>query len=210
MGGGVFVNDKGYYTNILNIVSSTIAGNTADSGSQVYTGGKNTLRVANSIIVANGDAAPIADKTETTGYTFQGNNLVGPVAEGYNATESDNIGADNTYAAVFGTNTLAENGTLTPVKFKNGMAPDAIASIVAAENWNFTVDTAVDQLGNERTATTSNGALAIIDTNTGVDQITVSDNNDDESWYNLQGVRFNERPTHKGIYIHKGKKVMVL
>ncbi|MDY6411630.1 MAG: hypothetical protein SPL28_01380, partial [Bacteroidales bacterium] len=31
----------------------------------------------------------------------------------------------------------------------------------------------------------------------------------DNAWYNLQGVRFENKPVAPGIYIHNGKKVMV-
>lgn len=210
-GGAIFMNTSADYPNAANIVSSTLAGNTSTDGEQIFTATKAILKVANSIITANGDSPAIAGADEASDYTFQGNNIIGQVADGYNATESDDISADNTYAAVFATNTTAGNGTLTPVKFKSGMTPDDIASIVTAEQWNFTVNTAVDQLGNARTATTSNGALAISNPNSGIDQITVSPDSDiDESWYNLHGVRFDERPTVKGIYIHKGNKVIVL
>ncbi len=31
----------------------------------------------------------------------------------------------------------------------------------------------------------------------------------DGAWYNMSGVRFNQKPTQKGLYIHKGKAVVV-
>ena len=31
----------------------------------------------------------------------------------------------------------------------------------------------------------------------------------DNAWYNLQGVRFENKPVAPGIYIHNGKKVMI-
>ncbi|MDE5635773.1 MAG: hypothetical protein K2I52_05655, partial [Muribaculaceae bacterium] len=199
------------YSQIVNIVSSTVAGNKSTDGAQIYTNGKGVLNVANSIVVADGDEAAIADATETTGYAFQGNNLIGGVAEGYTASESDDINAGNNYLAVFGSNVLAENGTLTPIKFKAGMAVDAIRSVVAAESWNYSVDCGVDQLGEARAAGTGNGALAVTNVSSGVDDVTVdSEECADESWYSLQGMKFNDRPTAKGVYIHKGKKVLVL
>lgn len=212
-GGAVYINGPGYYSNTLNIVSSTIAGNTAAKGSQVFAGGKGDVKVANSIIVGDGDAdAILSDASEdaTSGYKFQGNNFIGNVAEGYTKTESDMIGADNTYAAIFGDNALAANGTITPVKFVAGMAPDAIASIVAEESWNFSVDSAVDQLGNARSAQTSNGALAVKDTTTVIDAIADDAAAEgDNAWYTLQGIRLAERPAAKGIYIHNGHKYII-
>lgn len=202
-GGAIHSNGPKDYTQIVNIVSSTIAGNTAPNGSQIYTGGTGALSVANSIIVADASA-------NTSAYKFQGNNFIGNVAEGYTKTESDMIGADNTYAAIFGDNALAANGTITPVKFVAGMAPDAIASIVAEESWNFSVDSAVDQLGNARSAQTSNGALAVKDTTTGIDAIADDAAAEgDNAWYTLQGIRLAERPAAKGIYIHNGHKYII-
>ena len=32
---------------------------------------------------------------------------------------------------------------------------------------------------------------------------------DDASWYNLQGVKFSEKPTTPGVYIHGGKKIVI-
>ena len=39
-----------------------------------------------------------------------------------------------------------------------------------------------------------------------VNVVTIQDNT---SWYNLQGVRFSEKPTEPGIYIHGGKKIVI-
>lgn len=212
-GGGIYMNGPGYYSNILNLVSSTVAGNTAAAGAQIYSNGKGALNIANSIIVGDGGDGgvdAIADASATSEYKFQGNNFVGNVAEGYTATDTDNISADNTFEAIFGDNTLAANGTITPEKFVTGMAPAAIASIVAAESWSYTVDSAVDQLGTARTANTSNGALAITNTTTGIESVADNAANDaDGAWYTLQGMRLSERPAAKGIYIHNGRKVLV-
>lgn len=211
-GGAIYNNLPDNYDQLLNIVSSTIAGNSADNGSQIYTNGTGNIKIANSIIVSQNGEAAIVGQTATTGYVFQGNNLIGEVAEGYSSESTDNIAAANTYETVFGQNKLAADGTIKPVLFKAGMAPDAIASIVAGESWNYTVDTAVDQLGNDRSTSTSTGALAVDEAGktTGIDTVTVDDNcNVDESWYTMQGIRMDTRPTAKGLYIHKGKKVLV-
>lgn len=210
IGGGIHSNGPGNYTQILNIVSSTIAGNTATTGSQVFTNGNGVLNVANSIIVADGGADAIADASATSGYKFQGNNLIGKVAEGYASAESDNISADNNYETVFGDNAIAADGTITPEKYWAGMAPADIAAIVTEEAWPFAVDAAVDQLGNARSTSTSNGALATSDTTNSIEVIADNEaENGDEAWYNLQGMRMTQRPAAKGIYIHKGHKVLV-
>lgn len=210
-GGAIYKNTSTDYPNIANLVSCTLAGNTSTDGEQIYTNGNGVLNVANSIIVADGDANAIADESSTSGYTFQGNNLIGKVPGEYISAESDNISADNTYRTVFGDNTIAADGTLTPGKYWSGMAPDAIAAIVTNEAWPFTVDAAVDQLGNARSTSTSNGALALPHTVTGGIELVADPEaeNGDEAWYNLQGMRMAERPVATGIYIHKGRKVLV-
>ena len=43
---------------------------------------------------------------------------------------------------------------------------------------------------------------------TGIEGIA-ADNEDNGAWYTLDGVKINEKPTAKGLYIHHGKKVIV-
>jgi hypothetical protein len=43
---------------------------------------------------------------------------------------------------------------------------------------------------------------------TGIEDIAV-DNEDNGAWYTLDGVKVNEKPTAKGLYIHNGKKVII-
>ena len=43
---------------------------------------------------------------------------------------------------------------------------------------------------------------------TGIEDIA-ADNKDHGAWYTLDGVKVNEKPTVKGLYIHNGKKVIV-
>ena len=40
-------------------------------------------------------------------------------------------------------------------------------------------------------------------------EMQISTELDDASWYNLQGVRLSEKPTAPGIYVHGGKKVVI-
>lgn len=46
---------------------------------------------------------------------------------------------------------------------------------------------------------------------TGINQIenTSVENSGDDIWYNLQGMKILEKPSAKGVYIHKGKKIVV-
>ena len=43
---------------------------------------------------------------------------------------------------------------------------------------------------------------------TGIEKVTNNADNEDDTWYNLQGIKFNSKP-QKGIYIRNGKKVVV-
>ena len=40
-------------------------------------------------------------------------------------------------------------------------------------------------------------------------KVIAADNEDNGAWYTLDGVKVNEKPTAKGLYIHHGKKVIV-
>ena len=42
-----------------------------------------------------------------------------------------------------------------------------------------------------------------------IDDIHVSDGKIDNSWYDLQGRRYTERPTTAGVYINNGKKYII-
>ena len=63
----------------------------------------------------------------------------------------------------------------------------------------------------EKPATPAQGLYAplymTIDKVTGIDTVTTA--KDDNNWYNLQGVKFNGKPTVPGIYINNGKKVVI-
>jgi hypothetical protein len=52
----------------------------------------------------------------------------------------------------------------------------------------------------------------VIDVNTSgirvIDSDTVDD--DDAEWFTLQGFKLNRKPTEPGVYIHRGKKVMMM
>lgn len=210
LGAGVFNNSAGNYNQQLNIISSTIAGNTGNG--QIYVMEAAPLKVANSIIpTPPQEGSAVKSSTDaTSGFVFQGHNLIGTVAEGYTATATDLIDAANTYEEVFGSNVLEVNGTLKPAKFMAGMLPADISDIMAGETWKFTANPAVDQLGNPRTASTSNGALAVTEDVSTIITLTVDDQTlTDDSYYTLQGIRLTSRPTIKGLYIHKGKKVVI-
>ena len=43
---------------------------------------------------------------------------------------------------------------------------------------------------------------------TGIEKVTTDADNENNTWYNLQGIKFNSKP-QKGIYIRNGKKVVV-
>ncbi|MDE6333161.1 MAG: hypothetical protein K2L77_00790 [Muribaculaceae bacterium] len=81
---------------------------------------------------------------------------------------------------------------------------------------NNTFDVALDEKGaiNNLTMTwKGNNPLMRVTLHTtehsGVNDVAVDiDDYYDDGWYNLQGIRF-ESPSSPGLYIHKGKKIMV-
>ncbi len=58
------------------------------------------------------------------------------------------------------------------------------------------------------TAGTDKINVSLDGTSTGIKGIA-ADNEDNGAWYTLDGVKVNEKPTAKGLYIHHGKKVIV-
>lgn len=55
----------------------------------------------------------------------------------------------------------------------------------------------------------SRGMTAVFDDGTTfIDDLTIKEDDDDLEWYTLSGVRIH-KPTKKGIYLHKGKKVLI-
>ena len=49
----------------------------------------------------------------------------------------------------------------------------------------------------------------VIDSSTGISNITVDNKANDDAWYSLNGMRLTEKPQQSGIYVHNGKKVVV-
>ena len=43
----------------------------------------------------------------------------------------------------------------------------------------------------------------------GINDATVTDTDDDDDWWTLQGIQLRGKPTHTGVYIHRGNKVIV-
>ena len=58
------------------------------------------------------------------------------------------------------------------------------------------------------TASTAKIHVSLGGATTGIEGIA-ADNEDNGAWYTLDGVKVNEKPTAKGLYIHNGKKVIV-
>ena len=51
--------------------------------------------------------------------------------------------------------------------------------------------------------------ISIVDGNTtAIDTLTVDDDSND-SWYTIDGLKLNGKPQRKGLYINKGKKVYI-
>lgn len=47
-----------------------------------------------------------------------------------------------------------------------------------------------------------------MDSTTGVNEVNAATKQDNAPWYTLTGMKI-DKPLHPGIYIHKGKKVMI-
>ncbi|MBP5392423.1 MAG: hypothetical protein J6Y59_01235 [Bacteroidaceae bacterium] len=99
----------------------------------------------------------------------------------------------------------AEHAYSVPLSGSEGMAEISVFALLEVGEHTITW-AVVDSEG--RMSNTMTETFYII-----VDGIKTIDNGqlaiDDESWYTLSGVKLNTRPTEIGIYIWKGKKVIV-
>ena len=64
---------------------------------------------------------------------------------------------------------------------------------------------ATSGVGSAFSATVVSGGV------TGIEDVFMDDNDNiiNDSWYTINGVKLNGKPTEKGIYIHRGRKVVV-
>ena len=100
-----------------------------------------------------------------------------------------------------------------------GVTTDTNLSTLTDGNSHYVYDNDVFRLQNTGTIAANKAYLSLPTSDT--DKINVSlggatgiediaaDNEDHGAWYTLDGVKVNEKPTVKGLYIHNGKKVIV-
>lgn len=186
------------------VVNSTVAGNGA--APQIEMTSDANLFVANSIIVSDGDAAALSVST-TKESVSGGMNIVGSDAAGtLTWGDTDDAKAENTYAAIFGSNELGDNGVIEPLADKGEYTADALAK--ATETWGIKAELNVDQTGKPRADGSTPGAYAKT-VSSGIQGVEAVDEAGDDAYYTLQGVKLGARPTVTGIYIHNGKKVII-
>ena len=100
-----------------------------------------------------------------------------------------------------------------------GVTKDFDLSTLTDGNTHYVYDNDGFRLQSTGTIAANKAYLSL--PNAGTDKINVSlggatgikgiadDNEDHGAWYTLDGVKVNEKPTAKGLYIHNGKKVIV-
>ncbi|MDE6450133.1 MAG: hypothetical protein K2L41_08665, partial [Muribaculaceae bacterium] len=165
----------------LNIIGSTIAGNTItgeNADAEIASTQGARINIVNSIVVGgneNTSAFSFSGTAENDNFSFVsgGWNYVGPVIdavaepaktlgwkEGAAKNGGDQYGENCTYGTVFGDHTVGSNGVIKPFRFEYGATGAQTEAAVA--DWGITavVDYNVDQLGNERIAGRMNGAFA--------------------------------------------------
>lgn len=204
-GGAVYSNGSDdTYTRNVYIVNSTIAGN--DGGPQVQMTTNANLYVANSIVVSDGETAAFSIGS-VKNFVSGGMNVVGTEENnGLSWIGTDNAGAGNNYAAVFGENVLGDNGVIEPLATEGEYTADALQ--VAIADWDIDADVTIDQTGNTRAEHSTPGAYAKT-ISSGITAVEVENGNEDAAYYTLQGIKLGARPTAAGIYIHNGKKIII-
>lgn len=100
-----------------------------------------------------------------------------------------------------------------------GVTTDTDLSTLTDGDSHYVYDNDAFQLQNTGTIAANEAYLSL--PTSGTDKINVTlggatgikgiaaDNEDNGAWYTLDGVKVYEKPTAKGLYIHKGKKVIV-
>lgn len=210
---------SGQFERRFNMLSSTVAGNESGNG-EVLINAATPFTVTNSIIVAKDDALALSCGDAPSALSIGGANVIGKCTA---AVDNDAVKETNTYASVFGAAVLAQNGTLAPSAKTKGVAPSDLQAIAAlwfptsteSTATVYAVDAKVDQLGNPRTANSTNGALAI-EATSGLDGLGVDAVPSKVDVYNMQGIRVatgisleSVRDLTPGLYIVNGRKVAI-
>lgn len=104
------------------------------------------------------------------------------------------------------------DGDLTNLRL-TGTNPSNASFKILSEGRNFSANRAYLQiptyiLGNTANAATAFGIVLDDDTN-GIEDIMQSSDDTDSEWYTLDGRKLNGKPTARGIYVVKGRKVVI-
>ncbi len=104
------------------------------------------------------------------------------------------------------------DGDLTNLRL-TGTNPSNASFKILSEGRNFSANRAYLQiptyiLGNTANAATAFGIVLDDDTN-GIEDIMLNPDDTDSEWYTLDGRKLNGKPTARGIYVVKGRKVVV-
>lgn len=104
------------------------------------------------------------------------------------------------------------DGDLTNLRL-TGTNPSNASFKILSEGRNFSANRAYLQiptyiLGNTANAATAFGIVLDDDTN-GIEDIMLNSDDTDSEWYTLDGRKLNGKPTARGIYVVKGRKVVV-
>lgn len=137
----------------ITIVNSIIAGNTG--GAQVLGRKDANIRIANSIIVGDGENPAISISGTPKQMLSAGYNVIGK----YNASgtpswkTSDLVSDDNTLSSIFGANAVTDGPESAPY----GATAEQLSA--AVKDWNITQDLTVDMNGNPRGEVSVPGAV---------------------------------------------------
>lgn len=96
---------------------------------------------------------------------------------------------------------IAERGNMVSLVLNNGTSQTVDITDMNKDSY-IVVNTAKDSKSHYTTKDVT------ADMSTGINAVT-SSSNTTNTWYDLQGRRYNQRPTLPGVYINGGKKIMI-
>lgn len=171
--GAAIYSNRINYPGALRIINSTIAGNTITGETpdgQITSTQAANMSIANSVIVSNNEKTAdiyFDSNTSTKDFSFVsgGFNYIGTVSDANTEQpksvewqSTDNVGAENTYASIFGDNTLNSDNQLVPVKYVAGASGEQVTSATADWGLPTGLSLATDAAGNTRAAGMTPGA----------------------------------------------------
>ena len=141
------------YLRQVTIVNSIIAGN--KGGAQVLGRKDANVRIANSIIVGDGENPAISISGTPKQMLSAGYNIIGKYSASGTPSwkTSDLVSDNNTLSSIFGTNAVTDG----PVEAPYGATAEQLSA--AVKDWNITQDLTVDMNGNSRGTVSVPGAV---------------------------------------------------